>query len=479
MKAIAEALTAPRVVALIGVSDSPGKLSARPFQFCRQHGFAGRIYIVNPRRDQVLGETAYPTVTAIPEPVDHAYVLLGTALVEAALDDCIAAGVKVVTVLADGFAEAGAEGQARQRRLIEKANGAGIMLVGPNSMGVVNSHTGFACTTNAAFKTPHLPKGRLAVLSHSGSLIGTLLSRGAVRDIGFSHFISLGNEAQSCVGTVGLALVDDPGIDGFVLFLETMRNADLFAAFAKAARQRGKPVVAYVLGKSPEGQALSVSHTGALTGEADALRAFLMHHHIAEVSQLDALLEAPALLLKKERLDGRPRRATVVTTTGGGGAMLVDQLSLRGVSLAGLSAASAAYFAERKIPFGGGKLVDVTLAGAQYDIMKAAMTHLINDPESGVLIVAIGSSAQFNPELAVRPIIDAVAENPNGAPVAAFPLPHAPESMAMLQAAGIPAFGGVESAADSIALMLRDGARAAATLPGLGATVKARIDGRA
>ena len=452
-------LIAPRVVALVGVSDGTGKLSGRPFHFCHQHGFAGQIYIVNPRRDTVLGETAYPSVVAIPAMVDHAYLLVGTKLVEAALDDCISAGVKVVTVLADGFAEAGDEGRARQARLVAKANAAGIMLIGPNSMGVVNSCTGFVCTTNAAFKTANILPGRLAVLSHSGSLIGTLLSRGTVRNIGFSHFVSLGNEAQTCVGTVGQTLVDNPDIDGFVLFLETMRNAKAFARFVAAARNLGKPVVAYVLGKSTEGQALSVSHTGALTGEAEAVGAFLRHHQVAEVSQLDALFEAPALMLQKTRLAGRPRVATVLTTTGGGGAMLVDQLSLRGVALAGLSSDSADFFRRNDIPFGGGKLVDVTLAGAQYDLMKAAITQLITDGSTGLLVVAIGSSAQFNPELAVKPIIDAVSENPGSAPVAAFPLPHAPESMAMLQEAGIPAFGGVESAADTIALFLADDPR--------------------
>ena len=454
MEPHSKALIAPKVVALVGVSDNPAKLTARPFQFSRKHGFGGKIYIVNPRREMVLGETAYPSVSAIPDRVDHAYILLGTNLVEGALDDCIAAGVAVVTVLADGFAEAGAEGQARQARLVAKANEAGIMLIGPNSMGVVNSETGFACTTNAAFKADHLLPGRVAVLSHSGSLIGALLSRGTQRNIGFSHFVSLGNEAQSCVGRTGLALVDSPEIDGFVLFLETMRNPELFTSFARAARQRGKPIVAYMLGKSREGQALSVSHTGALTGEAEALRAFLRHNHIAEVSQLDALFEAPALLLQRGRLENRPATATVITTTGGGGAMMVDQLSLRGVTLAGPSADTAAYFAENNIPFGSGKLVDVTLAGAQYDIMKAAIARLITDPETGVLVVAIGSSAQFNPELAVKPIIDAIRENPGAAPVAAFPLPHAPESMQMLQSAGVPTFGSVESAADSVALML-------------------------
>ena len=450
----AQPLIAPQSVALIGVSGDAKKLSARPLQFCQQHGFAGNIYIVNPRRDEVLGQKAYRSVTAIPEKVDHAYILVGTDLVEAALDDCIAAGVRVVSILADGFAEAGDAGMARQARLVAKAKAADMVLIGPNSMGVVNTNNGFVCTTNAAFKSDALPRGRLAVLSHSGSLIGTLISRGQERNIGFAALISLGNEAQSCVGSLGLELVEDDQIDGFVLFLETMRNPEIFAAFAATAKRLGKPVVAYMLGKSSDGRALSVSHTGAMTGEAEVVCAFLAHHNIAEVSQFDALFEAPALLLKKPQLKSRPRRATIVTTTGGGGAMLVDQLSIRGVNLAGLSPASKMFFNDQQIPCGSGKLVDVTLAGAQYDIMKKAITQLINDPETGIVVVAIGSSAQFNPELAVKPIIDASKENPAGAPVIAFPLPIAKKSMAMLEANGIPCFGSVESCADSVALLL-------------------------
>ncbi len=298
MEPHSKALIAPKVVALVGVSDNPAKLTARPFQFSRKHGFGGKIYIVNPRREMVLGETAYPSVSAIPDRVDHAYILLGTNLVEGALDDCIAAGVAVVTVLADGFAEAGAEGQARQARLVAKANEAGIMLIGPNSMGVVNSETGFACTTNAAFKADHLLPGRVAVLSHSGSLIGTLLSRGTQRNIGFSHFVSLGNEAQSCVGRTGLALVDSPEIDGFVLFrkpCETQSSSQALPERHDSVASQSWPIC---LVNHERAGAVGLAYWCFDWRGRSAARV-LQHNHIAEVSQLDALFEAPALLLQR------------------------------------------------------------------------------------------------------------------------------------------------------------------------------------
>ena len=112
------------------------------------------------------------------------------------------------------------------------------------------------------------------MLSHSGSLIGTLLSRNGSGNIGFSHFVSLGNEAQTCVGTVGQTLVDNPDIDGFVLFPETMRNATAFARFVAAARNTWQTCRGVCAREIAEGQALSVSHTGALTGEAEAVEPF-------------------------------------------------------------------------------------------------------------------------------------------------------------------------------------------------------------
>ena len=451
-----KALTAPSAVALIGASDNPAKLTARPLSFMKQHGFSGKIYPVNPVRDSVQGLKAYPSVAAIPDQVDHAYVLVGTEHVLSAVQDCAAAGVKVVSVLADGFAEAGPEGQKRQAKLVEIARQAGILLIGPNSTGVVDTRRGFSCTTNAAFKADELKTGRLAVISQSGSLIGTLLSRGDARGVHFSTLVSVGNEASTGVGELGSVLLEDEEINGFVLFMETIRNPEALADFARGAHAAGKPVVAYMLGKSDEGQALAVSHTGALTGGAEAINAFMTSIGIAQVNQFEALFESPAALSKRARMDDRPKNVTVLSTTGGGGAMVIDQLSLRGVEINGCSQTSREVLTAQDIPLGHGKLVDVTLAGTKYETMKAVVSQLINDPETGALVVAIGSSAQFNPELAVTPIVDAVVEaTDSAAPVFAFPIPHAKESIRMLEAGGVPAFRSVESCADTISLVIK------------------------
>ena len=348
----------------------------------------------------------------------------------AALETCGKAGVTCVTMLADGFGEAGAEGERRQERLIEIASRYSMTVIGPNSTGVVGTAGGFVCTTNAAFATDDLPRGRFAVLSQSGSVIGTMLSRGAAVGLGFHSYVSLGNEACIGLGEAGQMLVDDPAIEGFVLFMETLRRPQAFAKFAEVARSAGKPIIAYLVGRSEAGQHLAVSHTGAMSGGARALEAFLDAQGVIRVETLEVLAELSNALSVKPKLASRPKQATVVTTTGGGGGMVYDQIGLRGAALAPMGAAAQQHLAKDGYDIKPGALVDVTLAGTNYDTMKAVITRLIQDKDTGLVVAAIGSSAQFNPELAVKPIVDAVAEaGPEAAPVVAVPIPHAPESL--------------------------------------------------
>ena len=224
--------------------------------------------------------------------------------------ECGALGVKVATVLADGFAEAGAEGDgargAAARDLRENRH--------PHRRAVEPRHRRPAhkamLTANAAFDETELPVGRIFAASHSGSMIGALLSRGKARGIGFAGLVSVGNEVDLSLGEICAATLDDPGIDGYMLFLETMRNADALRRFALAAAARGKPVIAYKLGRSAAARELAVSHTGALAGEDDVAGAFLAACGIARVDTLDGLIEGLPLLARDAAGDDRRRAAS-------------------------------------------------------------------------------------------------------------------------------------------------------------------------
>jgi acetate---CoA ligase (ADP-forming) len=447
-----DALFSPRSVAIVGQSDDASKAAGRPLKFLRRIGYAGRIYPVNPRRDTVLGERAWPALAALPEPPEHAYIVTPTEAAVAAVEECGRLGVKVATVLADGFAEAGAEGMAREARLRETCARTGIRIVGPSSLGVVDLRTRVMLTANAAFDEKDFPLGRIFAASHSGSMIGALMSRGKARGTGFAGFVSVGNEVDLSLGEICAATLDDPDIDGYMLFLETMRHADTLRRFALSAAVRGKPIIAYKLGRSDAARELAVSHTGALAGEDDIADQFLKSCGIARVDTLEGLIEGLPLLSRvPAAARGGRKRVGVVTTTAGGATMVVDPLASRAVTVEPASAATLARLAAAGIDVKPARLVDLTIAGARYETMKAALDILMAAPEFDLVLAVIGSSARTQPQTTVRPVIDSAGA---ARPLAAFVVPEAPEALAMLSRAGVPNFRTPEACADAIAAAL-------------------------
>ena len=452
--ALRQALLSPQSVAIVGQSNDPAKTAGRPLKFLRQAGYAGRVYPVNARRDEVLGERAFASLAALPEVPEHVYVVTPTEAAVEAIEECGRLGVKVATVLADGFAEAGPAGEAREARLRDVVARTGLRIVGPSSLGVVNLRDGVMLTANAAFDEKDLPVGRIFAASHSGTMIGALLSRGKARHIGFAGLVSVGNEVDLSVGEICAATLDDPDIDGYLLFLETLRKAASLRAFALAAAARQKPVLAYKLGRSSAARELAVSHTGALAGEDDVAEAFLADCGIARVETFEALIEGLPLIARvpARRRGARPPAVAVVTTTAGGATTVVDPLAARGITIAQPSAETYARLDAAGIAVARARIVDLTIAGARYEVMKGALDILLSAPEFDLVVAVVGSSARFHPELALKPIIDCAGA---AMPLAAFVVPDAPQALARLSAAGVPCFRTPEACADAVAAALR------------------------
>jgi acyl-CoA synthetase (NDP forming) len=454
-KPLAQVLLAPQSVAIIGQSNDATKTAGRPLKYLRQAGYAGRIYPINPRRDEVLGERAWPSLADLPEVPDHAYIVASTEATMEAIEECGRIGVPVVTALANGFSETGIEGTAREARIRQLLKDSGTRLVGPSSLGVVDLRHKTFLTANAAFDEPDLPVGRIFAASHSGGMIGTFLSRGKARGIHFAGLVSVGNEVDLSIGEICASTLDDPGIDGYVLFLETMRKAEALRAFALEAARRGKPVLAYKLGRSAAARELAVSHTGALAGEDDIAGMFLAECGIARVDTLEGLIEGFPLLARVPAAARGARRpnVAVVTTTAGGATMVVDPLATRGIAL---EPPTPQTLARIKTVTGVGvtpaRIVDLTLAGAQYNVMKGALDVLTTAPEFDLVVVVVGSSARFYPDLAVKPIIDSVGSQK---PITAFLVPEAPDALARLAAGGVPNFHTPEACADAVAASLQ------------------------
>ncbi|GAB7545007.1 acetate--CoA ligase family protein [Cupriavidus sp. 8B] len=452
---LAKALFSPDTVALVGASSDITKNTARPMRFMRKHGYRGTIYPINATRAEVLGEKAYPSLAAVPGPVEHAFVMVPGKHVEAALEQCAAKGVQVVTVFSDGFAEVGEAGMAAQQALVRKARALGVRLIGPNSIGVVNVASGAVLSVNAVLEMDELHAGSISVISQSGSMLGALLSRGAARGLGFAKLVSVGNESDIGVGELVDLLVDDDATKVILLFLETIRDAAVLGPALRRARQAGKPVIAYKLGRSAQGEALAQSHTGALAGNDAAVDAFLRKYGVMRVEMLETLFEAAPLALRYGQwvpAFQRNPRVAVVTTTGGGAATVVDRLGLSQIDAVAPPDAFVAHMAGRGVRIRQTPIIDLTLAATSAQYKDLVEQLLLSDWCDAVLCVA-GSSAQFHPELAVRPMVEAAGAGHK--PLIAFLAPEAGASLQVLQAAGIPAFRTPEACADALAQLFK------------------------
>ncbi|CAN5909596.1 acetate--CoA ligase [soil metagenome] len=454
MNDLFKALFEPRRIALIGASADETKTTSRPQRFLRKHGFAGEILPVNPSRAEIMGAKAYKDLDAISGEIDHAYILLNGKGAVDALQACGRRGVKVASILAGGFADAGAAGASLQDELVRIVRDTGIRLVGPNSIGTVSTAPPMALTANAAFAVETLRAGTWGLVSQSGSLIGALLSRADARGIGFSRLISVGNEVDLAVGEIADLMVDDARTNAILLFMETLRDGERLARAARRAHAAGKPVIVYKLGRSDIGQELAKSHTGAIAGSDVTFDAFCRRHGIARVSMFESLIDVPALLADRPagRQSGKGgKRVAVATTTGGGAAMVVDNMAVAGLDIADPPQALVDWLKPLGIAAGEGKLVDLTLAGAKPEIVAGTIERLLADEGNDAAIFVVGSSAQFNPELAVEPLLKFARSSK---PFAVSLTPSAEKSLALLTAAGVPAFRHPEACAEAMALCL-------------------------
>ncbi len=467
---LVRALFTPRAVALIGASADPNKNSGRPQRFLKAHGFTGEVYPINPGRDEVQGVKAYKSVLDVPGPVDHAFVMVPAKFVEDAIRECGEKGVPVATIYSDGFAETGDDGRKMQERLVATARKVGVRLIGPNSMGVIHPASSLTLSVNAVLEMEGIKPGGMSLISQSGTILGTLLSRGAARGVGFARMIGVGNESDLGVGELVDLLVDDPDTKSILLFLEAVRDGDKLAAAARRAYDAGKPVLAYKLGRSEAGRELALSHSGAIAGPAKAADAFFQANAIARLEMLEGLLEASPLFIGHPPPKGK--RVAVVTTTGGGAASVADRLGMLGATLVPAPESVRTALREHGLEIGRGPLVDLTMAGTREGVYGAALENLLAADEIDAVVTVVGSSGQFKPELAVAPIVEKAAGSSK--PVAAFIAPQADKSLALLQEAGIANFRTPEACADALMAFLNR--RAPRPIPATDGNAKDQAD---
>ncbi len=243
--------------------------------------------------------------------------------------------------------------------------------------------------------------------------------------------MSVGGEVDLSLGEICSATLDDPQIEGYLLFLESLRQGAQLQAFAREAARRGKPVIAYKIGRSQAAAEMTTTHTGALAGEDDVADAFFKELGVARVDLLESLLEAVPLASRMPiaPLHAAPARVGVVTTTGGGAAMVVDQLGIRHVVVEPCSQATLARLAAGRFAGHAGPRARPHIGRARtIEVMKNTLAILLDAPEFDLVLAVVGSSARFQPQLAVQPIVDSAASTK---PLAAMLVPDAPQALAV------------------------------------------------
>lgn len=444
-------LLKPRSVAIIGASTDSRKTAGRPVAYLRKHGFAGNIYPVNPRVENIGGLPCYPDIASIPEVPDVGIVLLGADRAQSAVAELAQRGTAAAIVLASGYTETGEEGARRQIQLIEAA---GCMrILGPNTIGLVNLTDNIVLSASGALEMEHLPVGTIGVVSQSGGILGSLLSRAVPRGIGLSKLISTSNEVDLDLADFIDYLADDEATKIIALYVESVRNPNKFMAAALKAARAGKPVVAFKIGRSEAGAKAAVSHTGALAGSDRMYDALFKQVGIIRAQNFGDLLDIPAGLVTGRKLLGN--RVAILTSTGGAGTLVSDNLGVSGFETPAPDADTAAKL--RALETGDHAAldrnpIDVTLAGLQPDLLRGAIRTLLASPGYDALIIIVGSSSLAMPELMASAIQDCLPESDK--PVIAYVSPHAPDVAALLTQRGVPAFSAVESCTVALAGML-------------------------
>jgi acetyl coenzyme A synthetase (ADP forming)-like protein len=457
----------PTSIAVVGASRHAGTIGHQIVANLVRHGFSGPVYPVNRAARSINAMHAWPSVSALPEPVDVAVIAVPSAHVCDVAEECAALGVRGLVVISSGFRELGAEGAQRERALLAIARRHGIRMIGPNCMGVINSDA--SVSMNATF-APVMPDfGPAAFVSQSGALGVNVLDYAKELGIGIAQFVSMGNKADVSGNDLLLHWEDDPAIGVILMYVENFGNARNFLALAPRVARK-KPIIVLKAGRSAVGARAASSHTGALSGSDAASEALLTQAGVLRAGSIEELFDmAVAFTARRARRIPASRRVGVVGNSGGPGVLAADALEMAGLRVVDFAPPTVErlrplFPAEASLRNPLDMIASATPAG-----YRASLDAILDDDgiDSAVAI--------FTPPLGVRApdvaeAIGGVAAGHPEKPVLAVLMGRdgLAEAKAELSRAGVPSYVFPESAARALDALARYGeilARPARVVP--------------
>ena len=321
----------PQSVAVLGASSEPARIGGRPIDLMRKQGFAGPIYPVNPRRDEVQGLRCYPSVADLPAVPDVAIVAVAAEIAVDAVADLAARGVTNVVMLSAGFAEVDEAGAAAQARMVGIARAAGMRLLGPNCLGLFNARLAFYATFSAAFDSGWPIPGRIGIASQSGAYGSHVFAAMRDRGIGTPLMVTTGNEGDVTIGDIIGWMAEDPDTDVIAAYAEGIRESDSFLAALTAAKAAKKPIVMMKVGRSALGTAAAQSHTASIAGDDAVTDAVLREFGVVRARTTEEMIDIALTATRKIYPAGNT--LGVLTVSGGAGVLISDAAEALGLPM--------------------------------------------------------------------------------------------------------------------------------------------------
>lgn len=382
-----DAIFAPKSIALLGASTTKGKVGYDIFANVLFGGFKGTIYPVNPKAPSIMGVKCYPSLLEIPDPIDLAMVILPPKLALQAARDCVKKKVKGMVIISAGFKEVGGEGLEIENQIKTICKDAGIRIVGPNCLGVINPASDVSL--NASFSARMPNKGNISFISQSGALCTAVLDFAADRGFGFSKFISIGNKADVDELDLLKYYHADPETHVIMIYMEELaRRGKEFIDVAKniTGGENPTPILVIKSGSSVAGAAAAASHTGSLAGSDAAYNAIFAESGIIRCESVNQLFDF-ALAFSARKIP-KSNRIAIITNAGGPGIIATDMTETSGLELAKFSDETVEELKRHLPPTANfHNPVDV-IGDAARDRYENALATVISDENvDGVLII--------------------------------------------------------------------------------------------
>lgn len=400
-----DAILKPKSVAIVGASPRKGSIGRVVLHNIMESDFNGGVYPVHPKAPYIHSMKAYRSVLEIPDPVDLAVIIVPRDNVLPVVDQCGCKGVKGIIVISAGFKEIGPEGAKREEELLELVRGHGMRMVGPNCLGLVNMTPDVRF--NATFAPARPISGNLAFLSQSGALGVSIMQQMEWLGIGFSYFVSIGNNADVKAHDLLAYWENDPDTHIIALYMESFGDPQTFLQLARRISKK-KPIVVVKSGRTKAGRRAASSHTGALSGADVTADAFLRQCGAIRTDTIEELL---GLLIAFSRSPlPKGKRVAILTNSGGPGIMATDALVSRGMEMAQFSERTSKKLREMlPIEASANNPIDLTAWGVA-DSYRIILPLLFEDPNIDMII------SLFVPPMMVDPadVARAIAETRRG-----------------------------------------------------------------